>query len=108
VPLSQVPSLITKEAILTKLRLLNKSMIEDFGIRRPRIAVMGLNPHAGDQGVIGLEERDIIIPAINQANDEGIVAMGPYPSDGFSDRTVLQSSMQFLQCITTKGLHHSR
>lgn len=83
VPLSQVPSLITKEAILTKLRLLNKSMIEDFGIRRPRIAVMGLNPHAGDQGVIGLEERDIIIPAINQANEEGIVAMGPYPSDGF-------------------------
>ncbi|BDX37245.1 4-hydroxythreonine-4-phosphate dehydrogenase [Tenuifilaceae bacterium CYCD] len=83
VPLSQVPSLITKEAILTKLKLLNKSMIEDFGIRRPRIAVMGLNPHAGDQGVIGLEERDIIIPAINQANEAGIVAMGPYPSDGF-------------------------
>lgn len=83
VPLSQVPSLITKEAILKKLRLLNKSMIEDFGIRRPRIAVMGLNPHAGDQGVIGLEERDIIIPALTQANEEGIVAMGPYPSDGF-------------------------
>ncbi|MGE0077684.1 MAG: 4-hydroxythreonine-4-phosphate dehydrogenase PdxA [Bacteroidales bacterium] len=83
VPLSQVPSLITKEAILTKLRLLNKSMIEDFGVRRPRIAVMGLNPHAGDHGVIGLEERDIIIPAINQANEEGIVAVGPYPSDGF-------------------------
>lgn len=83
VPLSQVPSLITKEAILTKLRLLNKSMIEDFGIRRPRIAVMGLNPHAGDQGVIGLEERDVIIPALNQANEEGMVAMGPYPSDGF-------------------------
>ncbi len=83
VPLSQVPSLITKEAILTKLRLLNKSMVEDFGIRRPRIAVMGLNPHAGDHGVIGLEERDIIIPALSQANEEGIVAMGPYPSDGF-------------------------
>lgn len=83
VPLSQVPSLITKEAILTKLRLLNKSMIEDFGIRRPRIAVLGLNPHAGDQGVIGSEERDIIIPAINQANEENIVAVGPYPSDGF-------------------------
>lgn len=83
VPLSQVPSLITKEAILKKLRLLNKSMIEDFGIRRPRIAVMGLNPHAGDQGVIGLEERDIIIPALTHANEEGIVAMGPYPSDGF-------------------------
>lgn len=83
VPLSQVPSLITKEAILKKLRLLNKSMVEDFGIRRPRIAVMGLNPHAGDQGVIGMEERDVIIPALNQANEEGIVAMGPYPSDGF-------------------------
>lgn len=83
VPLSQVSSLITKEIILKKLRLLSRSMVEDFGIRKPRIAVMGLNPHAGDHGVIGLEERDVIIPAINQANEEGIVAMGPYPSDGF-------------------------
>lgn len=83
VPLSQVPSLVTRDAILTKLRLLNRSMVEDFGIHRPRIAVLGLNPHAGDQGVIGLEERDIIIPAIKQANEEGIVAVGPYASDGF-------------------------
>lgn len=83
VPLSQVASLINQDIILAKLRLLNKSMIEDFGIRRPRIAVLGLNPHAGDNGVIGLEERDIITPAINKANNEGIVAMGPYPSDGF-------------------------
>lgn len=83
VPLSQVSSLVTKDLILKKLRLLNRSMVEDFGIRKPRIAVMGLNPHAGDNGLIGLEERDVIIPAINQANEEGIVAMGPYPSDGF-------------------------
>ena len=83
VPISQVPSMITKEAILSKLRILNRSLIQDFAIRRPRIAVLGLNPHAGDQGVIGAEEQQIIIPAINEANNEGIVALGPYPADGF-------------------------
>lgn len=83
VPITRVSSLVTVEAILRKLRLLNKSLIMDFGITRPRIAVLGLNPHAGDQGVIGAEETEIIIPALKQANDEGIVALGPYPSDGF-------------------------
>ncbi len=83
IPISQVPQMITKEAILSKLRLLNQSLVQDFAIRRPRIAVLGLNPHAGDQGVIGNEEEMVIIPALKQANDEGIVAMGPYPSDGF-------------------------
>ncbi|QKG79068.1 4-hydroxythreonine-4-phosphate dehydrogenase PdxA [Tenuifilum thalassicum] len=83
IPISQVPSSISVDAILSKLRLLNKTLIQDFAIRRPRIAVLGLNPHAGDRGVIGNEEENIILPAINQANDEGIVAMGPYPADGF-------------------------
>lgn len=83
VPISQVPSMVTKEAILSKLRVLNRSLIQDFAIRRPRIAVLGLNPHAGDQGVIGNEEQQFIIPAINEANSEGIVALGPYPADGF-------------------------
>jgi len=83
VPISQVPSLVTKESILSKLRILNRSLIQDFAIRRPRIAVLGLNPHAGDLGVIGVEEQQIIIPAINEANNEGIVALGPYPADGF-------------------------
>jgi len=83
VPISQVPSLVTKEAILSKLRILNKTLIEDFAVRRPKIAVLGLNPHAGDQGVMGQEEQLVIIPAINEANNEGIAAMGPYPADGF-------------------------
>ncbi len=83
IPISEVPKSITKELILKKLVLLNQSMMQDFGIRKPRIAVLGLNPHAGDDGVIGNEEQDIIIPAIKQANDEGITAIGPYPADGF-------------------------
>lgn len=88
IPISEVSKSITTEAILTKLRLLNDTLVKDFAIRRPRIAVLGLNPHAGDSGVIGTEETTIIMPALKQANDEGIVAMGPYPADGFfgSDR----------------------
>jgi 4-hydroxythreonine-4-phosphate dehydrogenase len=58
-------------------------LVKDFGVRKPRIAVLGLNPHAGDAGVLGSEEQDVIIPAIKQANSEDIIAVGPYPSDGF-------------------------
>jgi 4-hydroxy-L-threonine phosphate dehydrogenase PdxA len=58
-------------------------LIKDFGIRKPRIAVLGLNPHAGDAGVLGKEEQEVIAPAIQKANEEGIIALGPYPSDGF-------------------------
>jgi 4-hydroxythreonine-4-phosphate dehydrogenase len=83
IPLSEVPRSISKEIIIKKLRLLNSSLIKDFGIRKPRIAVLGLNPHAGDGGVLGSEEQEIIIPAIKTVNDENIIALGPYPSDGF-------------------------
>lgn len=83
IPLSQVAQNITKGKILSNIRLLHKTFLEDFSIRKPRIAVLGLNPHAGDGGVIGNEEETIIIPAIKQAYEEGIIAMGPYPADGF-------------------------
>jgi len=83
VPVSQVAGMITKERILNDLRVLHKVMLEDFSIRKPRIAVLGLNPHAGDGGVIGDEEEKIILPAIRKANEEGIIALGPYPADGF-------------------------
>ncbi len=88
IPIAEVSKNITAEAILTKLRLLNVTLIKDFAIRRPRIAVLGLNPHAGDHGVIGTEEETVIIPTLKQLSNEGIVAMGPYPADGFfgSDR----------------------
>jgi 4-hydroxythreonine-4-phosphate dehydrogenase len=58
-------------------------LIQDFEIRKPKIAVLGLNPHAGDNGVIGDEEKNIIIPAINQLKEEGMLVYGPYPADGF-------------------------
>ena len=83
IPLKDVASAITGEKILSKLKVLNKSMIEDFGIRKPRIAVLGLNPHAGDNGVIGTEDEAVIVPALKQANERGIMAFGPYPADGF-------------------------
>ncbi len=83
VPLNKVPGLITLETILKKIRLMNNSLILDFGIRRPRIAVLGLNPHAGDNSLLGTEEAEIINPAIQQAQKEGIMTLGPFPADGF-------------------------
>ena len=83
VPISKVPAFITKERILSKLKSINQSLIEDFNITNPRIALLGLNPHAGDNGLIGNEEIDIIIPAISIAREQNIMALGPYPADGF-------------------------
>lgn len=82
-PISEVANHINKEVILSKLRIISRSMQQDFAITRPRIAVFGLNPHAGDNGLLGNEEIDIIQPAIEQAKKEGIIALGPYPADGF-------------------------
>lgn len=83
VPLSEVGKNLTAELILAKLTILNKSLKDDFSIRKPKIAVMGLNPHAGDNGLLGAEEKELIIPAINQAKSIGILAFGPYAADGF-------------------------
>ena len=83
VPLAEVGKQLTDELILAKLTILNKSLKEDFSIRKPKIAVMGLNPHAGDNGLFGKEEQELIIPAINQAKSIGILAFGPYAADGF-------------------------
>ncbi len=83
VPLANVAREITQEKINARLRVMNQSLIKDFGIRKPRIAVLGLNPHSGDNGTIGKEESEIIIPAINRAYSEQILAFGPYSSDGF-------------------------
>ena len=82
-PISKVAESLTKEKILSKIRLISKSLQQDFSINRPRIAVFGLNPHAGDNGLLGSEEKEIIIPAIEEAKNEGIIALGPYPADGF-------------------------
>lgn len=83
IPLAEVPSSLTIPIILSKIRILNKTLIEDFDIRKPKLAIFGLNPHAGEKGILGSEEKDIIIPAINKAKEENILAIGPFPSDGF-------------------------
>ncbi len=82
IPLSEVPGKVSKELILKKLHLMNTTLQNDFNIRKPRIAVLGLNPHMGDMGLIGKEELEIIEPAIKQAREENIVALGPYSADG--------------------------
>lgn len=83
VPLGKVAGLITTELVIKKIKTLNEVLKKDFAIRRPRIAVLGLNPHAGDSGLLGAEEQAVIIPAITKVNEEGIAALGPYPADGF-------------------------
>jgi 4-hydroxythreonine-4-phosphate dehydrogenase len=83
IPVTRVAQELTTEKILKKIQVLHKSLVQDFSIRQPKIAVLGLNPHAGDNGVIGDEENNIINPAINKAKEEGFLVYGPYPADGF-------------------------
>jgi len=83
VALNKVSSLIKKELVLSKIQIIHKSLKIDFGIQQPRIAVLGLNPHNGDNGLIGDEEQKEIIPAIAEARNNKILAFGPYAADGF-------------------------
>lgn len=102
VPVSEVSQFIKKELILKKIRLIHQSLEKDFGINRPKIAVLGLNPHAGDDGLIGKEEQNEIIPAIKQAREEKIMAMGPYPADGFF------ASMAFKKFDAILAMYHDQ
>lgn len=83
IPIAKVAESITTEKILSKLKLMDASLRNDFWLRKPKIAVLGLNPHAGDNGLIGNEESTTIIPAIEEARSNDILAMGPYAADGF-------------------------
>lgn len=83
VALRDVPKVITKELLLEKIRVMNESLKQDFGIAMPKIAVLALNPHAGDNGLIGDEDDKVVSPAIKEAYDNGILTFGPYPADGF-------------------------
>lgn len=82
-PLSDVPAKLTREGIARSIEDFNEALISDFGIHCPRIAVLALNPHAGDGGLIGKEEETIIAPAIDDARANKVQAFGPYPADGF-------------------------
>lgn len=83
IPVKDIASSLTKERIMEKLAIFHRSLKQDFGIDNPRIAVFSLNPHAGDHGVIGTEESEIIIPAIQEMVAKGVQCFGPYPADGF-------------------------
>lgn len=82
-PIAKVPGAITRESIIEKLTIFDKSLRRDFAINTPRIAVLALNPHAGENGLLGKEEQEVIAPAIEEARKAGILAFGPYAADGF-------------------------
>lgn len=104
IPLKEVASFLTKEKIVESIAQLNDSLIKDFGITRPKIAVLGLNPHAGDNGVIGQEEKETISPAIGDAKGKGILAYGPYSADGFFGSSVYRHYDGILAMYHDQGL----
>lgn len=83
IPISKVASAITKELLQTKLNILKETLIKDFGIDKPKIAVLGLNPHAGDDGQIGNEELTIIRPVVESYKLKDVLVFGPYSADAF-------------------------
>jgi len=104
IPLAQVAENISKEKIKKQIRVLNQTLIEDFSITKPKIAVLGLNPHSGDGGVIGNEEIEIIAPAIKELSDNGILAFGPFPADSFFQPNKYKSFDAVLAMYHDQGL----
>lgn len=102
IPLQEVASAITEDKIYDKLKVMNQSLKRDFAITKPKIAVLGLNPHAGDNGLLGTEEQEVIIGAIKKANEEKIFAQGPFPADGFF------GSSQYLQYDAVLAMYHDQ
>lgn len=86
IPVSEISSKLNSELIVSKLKVASEALKRSFGIVKPKIAVLGLNPHNGDNGLLGKEEKDIIIPAIVKAKEEGVFCFGPYSADGFFGR----------------------
>ena len=83
VPVNRIAPTLTQELLKEKLAIFHRSLKQDFGISAPRIAVFSLNPHAGDGGLLGTEEEEVIIPALKEMSAKGILCYGPYPADGF-------------------------
>ena len=104
VPLTDVKKHITTDNIIKKTKLLNTSLIQDFGIRKPKIAILGLNPHAGEEGLLGAEENETITPTVKRLKEEGIMAFGPYPADSFFINKNLQQFDGILSMYHDQGL----
>ncbi len=83
IPISEISKTITPELIKKKVEIMHATLVKDFGINKPKIAILGLNPHCGDKGVIGKEDDEIIRPTINEIKESGKVIFGPYAADGF-------------------------
>jgi 4-hydroxythreonine-4-phosphate dehydrogenase len=104
IPVSEVTKYITRENIISKLQLLNQSLKKDFGIDKPRIALLGLNPHAGDEGLVGNEEETIIKPVLKEARQKDILAFGPYSADAFFARRQFSKFDAVLAMYHDQGL----
>ncbi len=104
IPLKDVSSTLNEDLIISKLNVLNKSLIRDFGISRPKIAVTGLNPHAGDNGLLGSEDKEIIIPALIKAKKQGILVYGPFAADGFFGSNEIKKYDAVLTMYHDQGL----
>lgn len=104
IPLEKVAENINEKSILNKLELFQKSLTKDFGIRKPKIAVLGLNPHAGDNGILGKEEGKVIVPTIEKAKEKNILAFGPYPADSFFGSSLMTKFDGVLAMYHDQGL----
>lgn len=102
IPLKEVASAISEESILKKLKVMSNSLKMDFSISKPKIAVLGLNPHAGDNGLLGAEEQEVINGAVKKAGDNGVFAHGPFPADGFF------GSAQYLKYDGVLAMYHDQ
>lgn len=104
IPIAEVASSITKELIIDKTQIMYDSLMKDFNIRKPKIAVLGLNPHSGDQGIIGKEEIEIIRPAIEEIHSSGKLVYGPYAADGFFGSKTFEQFDAVLAMYHDQGL----
>jgi len=104
VPVAEIAGHISREVILSKLKIIHQSLKKDFGIDKPKIAVLGLNPHAGDEGLIGREEEEIIKPAIKDAKQNDIMCFGPYSADSFFARGQYEKFDAVLAMYHDQGL----
>jgi len=104
VPVTELAAHISGPAIISKLRIMNDSLIKDFGIDKPKIALLGLNPHAGDEGLIGKEEETIIKPAVKEAKNKNLLAFGPFSADAFFARAQYEKFDAVLAMYHDQGL----
>lgn len=102
IPIKDVPGKLTTGLLIHKLTILLESLKKDFGILKPRIAVLGLNPHAGENGLLGTEEQEVIIPAIRILKEQGNLVFGPFPADGFF------GTRQYQQVDATLAMYHDQ